>query len=293
MEKKREKIGISNEYSFTHKDSLVFTGPKQWYYYDYKTKDSINLTNKLTNVWVWLGCTEVTNRQYNYFLNSLLKDSMLAGYELYKPKHEGWTNVNSVNPFYISLKETYSTDKYLDYPVVNISKEAMMAFTVWLNNNEPNKNVFYKLPSIEEWIYGFNPYNKDSVYSWYNEFQSNKNAILGNFAELDQEQWRYEQRTNEVWFEGLDSNGYQIKIDGPQEVHSNYYNDFGIYNMSGNVAEVVYLANDTSDQYVWTKGGSWRSPPYYGRKHVWERYILPSPCVGFRVVKYEMLKPKQ
>ena len=61
--------------------------------------------------------------------------------------------------------------------------------------------------------------------------------------------------------------------------------------MSGNVAEIINTPpQQIGDTIVyWTKGGSWHSPLYYLRKHTWERYVLPSPYVGFRVVKYEII----
>ena len=76
----------------------------------------------------------------------------------------------------------------------------------------------------------------------------------------------------------------------------NNYNELkrnrGSYNMSGNVAEIVDIKPvvDGDSTIYWTKGGSWFSPPYYCRKNAWEKYKLPNPAVGFRVMKYELIR---
>jgi formylglycine-generating enzyme required for sulfatase activity len=68
-------------------------------------------------------------------------------------------------------------------------------------------------------------------------------------------------------------------------VSSYYPNDFGIYNMCGNVAEMVY--NDVETKAAGTAGGGWRNSeeeikilgpdPYAG-------VTTANPAIGFRVV---------
>ncbi len=62
----------------------------------------------------------------------------------------------------------------------------------------------------------------------------------------------------------------------PVKTDSYFPNDFGLYAISGNVAEMI-------DQPGKAKGGSWQDEPYYGQVTVVKEYTLPSPAVGFRV----------
>ncbi len=54
-------------------------------------------------------------------------------------------------------------------------------------------------------------------------------------------------------------------------------NEFGIYNLSGNVAEML------GDEDV-VVGGDWRSPGYDVQLTSARPYEGPSPAIGFRVV---------
>lgn len=290
--KQRGEIGIPTGFVYTSQDSLYMMGPTKWYLHNYKKKDSVEVTDQFVKIEVWILQTEVTNSQYNRFLSSLRKDSLFEEYNLYKPDHSGWTNIDSLNPFYIQMAAEYDDDKYLEYPVVNLSKKAISAYIAWLNKMEPSKNVMYKLPDGLEWKKGFNDTDiNDSTYSWgHNMCQNAKNKLLGNFALLDPEQWRYDHLTNKFSFDNLKNQGYLSRIEGPMDRYSFNPSMMGTYNMSGNVAELITIANDTIADIAWTKGGSWLSVPHSGKKHTWERYQLPSPCVGFRVVKYNLVK---
>ena len=86
--------------------------------------------------------------------------------------------------------------------------------------------------------------------------------------------------------EGSDSTSY--KVDGgfyTVRVDSYFPNDFGLYNMSGNVAEMVY--DDIKTKSAGTAGGGWMNneeeikilgpDPYAGVTNA-------HPGIGFRVV---------
>ena len=70
-----------------------------------------------------------------------------------------------------------------------------------------------------------------------------------------------------------------LLITGP--VNSYHPNDYGVYCMSGNVAEMI------ADSSI-TKGGSWGSLPYYLQIASSEPYKGASPYVGFRFVGIAM-----
>jgi formylglycine-generating enzyme required for sulfatase activity len=58
---------------------------------------------------------------------------------------------------------------------------------------------------------------------------------------------------------------------------SYYPNDYGLYNMSGNAAEM--LAEEGK-----TMGGSWMDPAYFMQIGVVKERTLPHPSTGFRLI---------
>jgi len=72
-------------------------------------------------------------------------------------------------------------------------------------------------------------------------------------------------------------------------VNSYFTNNYGLYNMSGNAAEM------TAEENI-IKGGSWNSTGYYMLIESVSEYTendIPSPYVGFRVVyTYVLIKNK-
>lgn len=293
--KQREQTGTNLPFVYLKRDTLRNAHFENAFYYDVKKKDSVLITVNYMPYLVAVGQTEVTNRQYNTFLNSLNNDSLFDLYESCKPYEKGWLLLDSLNPFFVNLFTSYhSSEKYLDCPVVNISPSAMKEYVAWLNRMEPAKNISYKLPNGDEWMSGFNKLGlSDSSYAWGTKSYKNQNNIpLGNFSSLNEEQVRYDAVTDQLWFDEFDKIGYQTLINGPMDVYSYNPNNWGAYNFSGNAAEYIdrqSLGFFKQDSIYIAKGGSWNSPPYYGRKHAWEQYALPSPCVGFRVYKYEVI----
>jgi formylglycine-generating enzyme required for sulfatase activity len=63
----------------------------------------------------------------------------------------------------------------------------------------------------------------------------------------------------------------------PDRAKSHYPNNYGLYNMSGNVAEMVY---ERGVAY----GGSYLDPGYDIRIDSEKPYDGPSPLIGFRVI---------
>jgi formylglycine-generating enzyme required for sulfatase activity len=57
---------------------------------------------------------------------------------------------------------------------------------------------------------------------------------------------------------------------------SYFPNNYGLYNMSGNVSEMIQETGKC-------KGGSWNDIPYYGQLKTVHECTTPSPETGFRV----------
>jgi formylglycine-generating enzyme required for sulfatase activity len=241
------------------------------------------------------GQTEVTNKQYWRYLSYLEEtDSLL--YEVRKPKTENWRLHADRITFADSLADNYDNlDQFHNYPVVNITPDDAQGFTNWLNNIDTDSLVFYRLFNEFEWLELFNDHpESDSSFAWGANYWRNEHYIpLGNYAEFDQNQVRYNHISDDMSFDYSDSIGYFAYVNGPMSVWSFNPNTWGAYNLSGNVAELTlehYKLNST--WYCKTHGGSWHSPIFYLRKSPSETYQLPSPFVGFRVLKIEIIKPE-
>ena len=240
--------------------------------------------------------TEISNKQYSHFLNYLKRNDSIELYNKYKPDSLQWQIQKDKVIYSDSMFQYYNSHKsFLNYPVVNITPEAANAYALWLTKIEPDTLVYYRLFTQQEWLLLFND-NKgvDSSFAWGGIYWRNYYGTkLGNYAEYDQSQIRYNRIEDYVYWENSDSVGYSYNLFGPREVYSYNPNAWGAYNMSGNVAEIIldYFIKD-EEIHCFTRGGSWSSPVFYLRKIAKEEYIVPSPFVGFRILKVK-IKPNE
>ena len=92
---------------------------------------------------------EISNKQYNEFLNDLKAQGRDADYELAKPQNQKWKNFDA------QMIDSYQSKE--EMPVVNISKQGALLYCQWLTEKENAKNqdmvVHFRLPSKAEWQY--------------------------------------------------------------------------------------------------------------------------------------------
>jgi len=219
--------------------------------------------------------TEVSNLEYRTFLFDLLIQDRKEEFLKAKPDQTQWFVYFQSKPY----EEYYfSHPAYDDYPVVNVSKEGAEMYCKWLSD-ELNKFVDDKkkknyndvrLPHREEWIKAASNEGKQWPYPWDGPYVRNSEGLYqANF-------------TGEA---SDDSLSFTTSYDILAPVKSYWPNALGMYNMSGNAAEMVYDSEDNSS--VGTAGGSWKSDavgiqftapdPYKGK-------VSPMPTIGFRVV---------
>ena len=109
--------------------------------------DSSNNHTRISSF--YLGETEVSNKQYQAFLNDLKAQGRDADYELAKPQNQKWKNYDA------QMIDTYQSKE--EFPVVNISKQAALLYCQWLTEKENGKNrveiVHFRLASKAEWQY--------------------------------------------------------------------------------------------------------------------------------------------
>jgi sulfatase modifying factor 1 len=211
---------------------------------------------------------EVTNQQYKEFLSWILKSKGEKACKEYLPDTSSWYSVSADPRKYIEFY--FDHPAYADYPVNSITFEQASAYCEWLTDSinkelkdKRIKKIVARLPTEEEWEMAARAGQEMSVkYPWGTNFiRIQKGKHKGDF---------------QACF-GL---GEPIKemgsIDYFVPVRSFKPNPFGLYNMSGNVSEMV-------QEREICKGGSWYDAS--DRLAIYNRDSIrgPSPKKGFRV----------
>lgn len=229
---------------------------------------------------------EVTNAEYNKFLKDLKKSGEKEKLKIAQIQSSNWNDKKRNNK---SFENTYHNhEAFNDYPVLNISHEAAKLYCEWLTTkwNEKNKDaeLIFRLPSKTEWMYAASAGRDYSPFPWGGYYIRNaKGCFLANFRRVEESRVKFNRETNAYEIveskmlskERLNDNG-NISITAP--VKTFFPNDYGLYNMSGNVSEFLLDGS--------TKGGSWGSSAYYLRIQAEEEFKnlngKASKYVGFR-----------
>ena len=224
---------------------------------------------------LWAQNIETSNEFYGYFLMDLLKEKEFDLLEKCKSTKVDWKKL--LPEKFQKLDDSYlfrnGHPDFPNMPVVNISYEAAVIYCEWLtmvynnyNKKKKFKKVRFRLPTEKEWEYaakaGYNaPYPWGGYYA-----QNAKGCYLANFnvSELsDCEDCKH-------WSPGNDGGLLPVGVD------TYFPNNYGLYNMSGNVAEMI-------EGGTYAKGGSWEDSPEDCKITSTKSIIGPSPSIGFRV----------
>jgi formylglycine-generating enzyme required for sulfatase activity len=139
--------------------------------------DSSNNHTRISSF--YLGETEVSNKQYQAFLNDLKAQGRDADYELAKPQNQKWKNVDA------QMIDSYQSKE--EFPVVNISKQAALLYCQWLTEKENGKNreeiVHYRLASKAEWQYAAGATTSLSKRDMANGIYKSKKILVANRTE--------------------------------------------------------------------------------------------------------------
>lgn len=251
----------------------------------------INFNKQVTIGSFYMDDTEITNNEYRQFTNFFLVDQgSIEGFEipteeefrrLYYPDTTVWVKDfahhmgDPIQDYY------YWHPGYDDYPVVGINWNAAVFFCKWrtayLNDYRRSVGDFpmpaFRLPNEAEWEYAARGGRDMAKYPWGNPYiRNSKGCLLANFKPGR-------------------GNFYDDGYAYTAKVMSFFPNDYGLYDMAGNVSEWCrddfYAASvptvwDLNPQYIdpetdptnprykpnkpakkVIRGGSWKDVAYY------------------------------
>ncbi|HIP32373.1 MAG TPA: hypothetical protein EYG86_06405 [Crocinitomicaceae bacterium] len=228
---------------------------------------------------------EITNLQYQEFLFDLKKKGMLNKLAIANIDSTGWNSPLAINSKYVEFYHRHPA--YNNYPVVNVSKKGAELYCEWLSEkydtlSNGELKITFRLPQHAEWIRAARGDHHEQRYSWSGLYLRNEKGIfLANFAKIGVESIHYNQEDKKYEVMNISIDGFAgsplktVDVTAPAE--SYWPNEFGIYNLNGNVAEMIADKNTVV-------GGGWKSPGFDIRNDAQQEYQGPSTNVGFRIV---------
>ena len=217
---------------------------------------------------------EVRNKEYRDFIAYLEKTGQKSLYQICLPDTACWlTKLKNGAPlaaFY------FRNHHYDEHPVVGISHEAATLYCNWLSNaynqqkKRKYKKVTFTLPNKEEWIFAANKGDDSKIYTWGSGFmQNNRKQYLCNFKHTD---FVYDSLTKKY----TEIEQKQDRETITTSVQSYYPSSCGMYNMCGNVAEMI-------EETGIAMGGGFSDNAYQVRILSEKKYNKPQADIGFRV----------
>jgi sulfatase modifying factor 1 len=239
---------------------------------------------------------EVSNGEYLEFLNDIKTDTIL--YTQMLSDSLVWRACGELFSRYYRGPGLYASDPYYsNYPVVGVSYEQAEHYCKWLTQKymkeekRKYKKVEFKLPTIAQWMYGAmggqddtdypwvsNSHNLEGIYDKKGNLMANFSLIpQGNIRRKDANQCNGEQNLiADFCFKGTNNGTYDLTTP----VFSYHPNNYGLYNMAGNVEEYV------KEKGI-TKGGGWDDTGAYLKITTEEYYDstnYTSAARGFRFI---------
>lgn len=255
----------------------------------------INFNKQVTIGAFFMDDTEITNNEYRQFTQALeagTEPFSAAGFskEDLKPDTTVWTKDFTHHMGDPLVQYYWDHPAFDDFPVVGVSWEAARVFCEWrtrhMNDYRSTEGLpdmpNFRLPSEAEWEYAARGGRDMAKYPWGNPYIRNtKGCLLANFKPGR-------------------GNYYDDGYAYTAPVGTYFSNDFGLYDMSGNVAEWCEDAyNPAAMPLVWDlnptyfddsinekviRGGSWKDIAYYLETgtRTFEEKDAKKSSIGFR-----------
>lgn len=225
--------------------------------------------------YLYASPSEVSNEDYLDFLASINTESKQKAL---KPDTLVWLAESVYNEPFV---ETYFRHPaYSNYPVVGINHNQAIAYCGWLerqyndalanDSKDPRKKVQVRLPTVQEWEVAARADLDDlALFPWQGDY-----LRIRKCPDMLDKYKKYEGMVLANFKRGGGSLTDNAHITAP--TLSYMPNSYGLYNMAGNVAELV------QDKSL-VKGGGWNSTGFYLRIASQEPYTDASANVGFRI----------
>lgn len=231
----------------------------------------------------YISSTEISNLQYKEFLDDLLKNNEIEKYKIAFVDTQKWNMFNAYNEPYVVYY--FQHPVYQNYPCVNMSYEGAQLYCEWFTkkiNQEQNEYIIEaKLPTATQWEYAARNGKKLSSYSWGGPYtQNNQGQKLANYKSISEGCIHFNDSTKQYEIMCYSSNlvaNLNESADLTAPTKSFVISDYGLYNMCGNVAEMI-------DTKGIARGGSWNSPGYDVQVTSEMKYVNASPNIGFRPI---------
>lgn len=236
-----------------------------------------------------LAANEVSNAEYNAFVAYARASGNIELLAIALPDTDQWLQPTT---FQEPLRVWYHAHPaYANYPAVNMSHAGAEAYCRWMQdrmNAEAPSNTRYevRLPSRLEWLRAANGDLAVGPYAWGGPYLRNaKGCYLCNFSQVGGERVERDPETGKLQVVTWKEAGSPVmgaagaladNVDITAPVNAYYPSDLGLYNMNGNVAEMLLEDGKAA-------GGSWLSPGFDVRNESLMPFTGPSPEVGFRV----------
>lgn len=268
------------------------------------SRSGISFNKRVTVAAFYMDDTEITNHEYRQFTGALLKDSVsvLGEDKIFTEYYPDTTVWNSDFTYHNGdpMTEYYFSSPAFDlYPVVGVSWDAAKYFCLWrskmMNDFRKKQGLYilprFELPSESEWEWAARGGRASTKYPWGNPYVANSVGCLqANFKP---------HRGN------YDADGYSYT----SPANAFEPNDYGLYNMAGNVAEWCEDAYaDNASAVTWdlntvnkdadeprkvTRGGSWKDIAYYLETgtRAYELQSKKRSYIGFRSMMRYLGRP--
>jgi formylglycine-generating enzyme required for sulfatase activity len=284
--KKKTKLKLPEEFAYIPVGSYYTATPDEdpYYYGRSKTIKPMDSSKIISVGNFYMSKYEVSNLQYRNFFNEVAPGLTDEEIKKIRCDSSGWQNrpLSYGEPL---IRHYYPHPAYNNYPMVNVSYEGAVKYCEWLQGkiqkDNPDFIIEVKLPAREQWRWAAMGGRAQAMFPWGNYYLRNKKGDpMCNFRSV--EDWNvYRNRTTGKPEVADSYSRYAGSLSDPMFYTANvktfYPNDYGLYNMCGNAAEMIAEKNICV-------GGSWND--YGGDVHIRAEttYETSALTVGFRPI---------